>query len=110
AETGRWLYPRTQAGILHLTRNEAMDLAADTIRVNSVSPGWTWCSLMDEVTRGEKKKTNRVGGPFHLLGRIGEPEEVAEAVVFLCSSHASFITGTDLSVDGCFSALVPELL
>src|SRR5438876_838676 len=109
AQTGRWLYPVTKAAILQLTRNEAMDLAADKIRVNSVSPGWTWCRLMDEVTHGDKKKTNRVGGPFHLLGRIGEPEEVAEAVVFLCSSHASFITGTDLAVDGGYSAMGPEM-
>ena len=109
AQTGRWLYPVTKAAILQLTRNEAMDLAADKIRVNSVSPGWTWCRLMDEVTHGDKKKTNRVGGPFHLLGRIGEPEEVAEAVAFLCSSHASFITGTDLAVDGGYSAMGPEM-
>jgi len=109
AQTGRWLYPVTKAAILQLTRNEAMDLAADKIRVNSVSPGWTWSRVMDELTHGDKAKTNRVGGPFHLLGRIGEPEEVAEAVLFLCSSHASFITGTDLAVDGGYSAMGPEM-
>jgi hypothetical protein len=109
AQTGRWLYPVTKAATLQLTRNEAMDLAADRIRVNSVSPGWTWCRLMDDLTHGDKAKTNRVGGPFHLLGRIGEPKEVAEAVMFLCSSHASFITGTDVAVDGGYSAMGPEM-
>jgi NAD(P)-dependent dehydrogenase (short-subunit alcohol dehydrogenase family) len=109
AQTGRWLYPVTKAAILQLTRNEAMDLAGDSIRVNSVSPGWTWCRLMDDLTHGDKAKTNRVGGPFHLLGRVGEPEEVAQAVLFLCSSHASFITGTDLAVDGGYSAMGPEM-
>ena len=109
AQTGRWLYPVTKAAILQLTRNEAMDLAKDKIRVNSVSPGWTWCRLMDELTHGDKEKTNRVGGAFHLLGRVGEPNEVAEAVLFLCSSHASFITGTDLAVDGGYSAMGPEM-
>jgi NAD(P)-dependent dehydrogenase (short-subunit alcohol dehydrogenase family) len=109
AQTGRWLYPVTKAATLQLTRNEAMDLAPDKIRVNSVSPGWTWSRVMDELTHGDKKKTNRVGGPFHLLGRVGEPEEVAEAVLFLCSSHASFITGTDLAVDGGYSAMGPEM-
>jgi hypothetical protein len=109
AQTGRWLYPVTKAAILQLTRNEAMDLAADGIRVASVSPGWTWCRLMSEVTHGDKVKTNKVGGPFHLLGRIGEPEEVAQAVLFLCSSHASFITGADLAVDGGYSAMGPEM-
>jgi NAD(P)-dependent dehydrogenase (short-subunit alcohol dehydrogenase family) len=109
AQTGRWLYPVTKAATLQLTRNEAMDLASDKIRVNSVSPGWTWCRLMDELTHSDKAKTNRVGGSFHLLGRIGEPEEVAEAVLFLCSDHASFITGTDLAVDGGYSAMGPEM-
>ena len=109
AQTGRWLYPVAKAATLQLTRNEAMDLAADKIRVNSVSPGWTWSRVMDELTHGDKAKTNRVGGPFHLLGRVGEPEEVAHAVVFLCSSQASFITGTDLAVDGGYSAMGPEM-
>jgi NAD(P)-dependent dehydrogenase (short-subunit alcohol dehydrogenase family) len=108
AQTGRWLYPVTKAAILQLTRNEAMDLAPDRIRVNAISPGWTWCRLMDELTHGDKTKTNRVGGPFHLLGRIGEPEEIAQGVLFLCSDHASFITGTDLAVDGGYSAMGPE--
>jgi NAD(P)-dependent dehydrogenase (short-subunit alcohol dehydrogenase family) len=109
AQTGRWLYPVTKAAILQLTRNEAMDLAGDHIRVNSVSPGWTWCRLMDELTHGNQEKTDRVGGAFHLLGRVGRPEEVAEAVLFLCSSNASFITGTDLAVDGGYSAMGPEM-
>ena len=109
AQTGRWLYPVTKAAILQLTRNEAMDLAADQIRVNSISPGWTWSRVMDELTHGDKAKTNRVGGPFHLLGRVGEPEEVAQGVLFLCSSHASFVTGTDLAVDGGYSAMGPEM-
>jgi NAD(P)-dependent dehydrogenase (short-subunit alcohol dehydrogenase family) len=109
AQTGRWLYPVTKAAILQLTRNEAMDLAADKIRVNSISPGWTWSRVMDELTHGDKAKTNRVGGPFHLLGRVGEPEEVAQGVLFLCSSHASFVTGTDLAVDGGYSAMGPEM-
>jgi hypothetical protein len=109
ALTGRWLYPVTKAAILQLTRNEAMDLAPDKIRVNSVSPGWTWCRLMAELTHGDKAKTNQVGGKFHLLGRVGEPQEIAEAVLFLCSSHASFITGTDLAVDGGYSTMGPEM-
>ena len=109
AQTGRWLYPVTKAATLQLTRNEAMDLASDKIRVNSISPGWTWSRVMDELTHGDKEKTNRVGGPFHLLGRVGEPEEVAQGVMFLCSSHASFVTGTDLAVDGGYSAMGPEM-
>jgi NAD(P)-dependent dehydrogenase (short-subunit alcohol dehydrogenase family) len=109
AQPSRMLYPTTKAATLQLTRNEAMELATDKIRVNSVSPGWTWCRLMDEWTHGDKDKTNKVGGAFHLLRRVGEPREVADAVLFLCSSHASFITGTDLAVDGGYSAMGPEM-
>lgn len=109
AQTGRWLYPVTKAAMLQLTRNEAMDLAPDKIRVNSLSPGWTWSRVIRELSGDDRVKANRVGGPFHLLGRIGEPEEVAEAVLFLCSDHASFMTGSDLAVDGGYSAMGPEM-
>jgi NAD(P)-dependent dehydrogenase (short-subunit alcohol dehydrogenase family) len=108
AQTGRWLYPVSKAAIVQLTRNAAMDLAADRIRVNSVSPGWTWCRLMDELTQGDRARTDRVAAAFHLLGRAGSPDEVARAVLFLCSDEASFITGTDLAVDGGYSAMGPE--
>lgn len=108
AQTGRWIYPVSKAAILQLTRNQAMDLAPDGIRVNAVSPGWTWSNIMDELTGGDRGKTDRVAAPFHLLRRTGDPEEVAAAVLFLCSDEASFITGTDIRVDGGYTAMGPE--
>lgn len=108
AQTGRWLYPVSKAAILQLTRNQAMDLAPDGIRVNAVSPGWTWSNIMDELTGGDRAKTDRVAAPFHLLKRTGDPEEVAAAVLFLCSDEAGFITGTDIRVDGGYTAMGPE--
>lgn len=108
AQTGRWVYPVSKAAILQLTRNQAMDLAPQGIRVNAVSPGWTWSNIMDQLTGGNRTKTDAVAAPFHLLGRVANPEEVASAVLFLCSDDASFITGTDLCVDGGYTAMGPE--
>lgn len=108
AQTGRWLYPATKAAIVQVTRSEAMDLAPDGIRVNSVSPGWTWSRIMSELSHDDRAHTDEVAAPFHLLGRAGNPDEVAQAVLFLCSEDASFITGADLPVDGGYSAMGPE--
>lgn len=108
AQTGRWLYPVGKAALVQLTRNMAMDLAADGIRVNSVSPGWTWSKVMVELSGDDRAKTDRVAAPFHLLGRVGDPEEVAEVVLFLCSDNASVVTGADYAADGGYSAMGPE--
>ncbi len=102
-----FVYSVTKAAILGATRNEALKLAEHGIRVNSVSPGWTWSNPMMQFF-GEREKVDAVAANLQLPGRTAEPEEVAEAVVFLASSRASFITGEDLAVDGGYTAIGPE--
>ena len=108
AQPGRMLYAVSKAAILGMTRNQAAALAPHNIRVNSVSPGWTWSNVIKQLSGDDRAKTDRIAAPLHMLGRAGEAEEVANTVLFLCSDQASFITGTDIAVDGGYTALGPE--
>ncbi len=107
-QAGRALYPACKAAILQLTRNEAMELAPHRIRVNSIAPGWTWSASIERATGGDRAKADRVGADYHPLGRVGNPDEVASAVLFLCSDEASFITGVNLPVDGGHAMTGPD--
>lgn len=105
---GRAIYPASKAAVLQLTRNQAVDLAPRGIRVNSVSPGWTWSDPLARMSGGNRAVADAAAATTQPLGRAGDAEEVAAAVVFLCTPAASFVTGTDLAVDGGFSMLGPD--
>jgi NAD(P)-dependent dehydrogenase (short-subunit alcohol dehydrogenase family) len=108
AQPGRWTYNACKGAILSLTRCQALDLSAQGIRVNSVSPGWTWTPEVDRAAGGERARWEPVWGKFHMLRRCAEPREVARAILFLCSEDASFITAADLHVDGGYLGLGSE--
>jgi NAD(P)-dependent dehydrogenase (short-subunit alcohol dehydrogenase family) len=84
-----------------------MDLAPEGIRVNAVSPGWTWSNIMDQLTVATAPRPT--ASPHRSTpGPRRRPREVAAAVLFLCSDEAGFITGTDIRVDGGYTAMGPE--
>jgi NAD(P)-dependent dehydrogenase (short-subunit alcohol dehydrogenase family) len=105
---GRALYPASKAALIQFTRNLAVTLAPDGIRAVTVSPAWTWSPATEQLAHGSLDTADRVARPFHPLGRMGRGAEVAQAVAFLCSDEASWITGCDVPVDGGFSSLGPD--
>lgn len=99
-------YHSSKGAIVTFTRSAALHYAKDNIRVNAVHPGfmprmWFKDATPDDLAAEEFHKENLKLVP---MGRIGQPIEVANAVLFLASDEASYITGTDLVVDGGFLA------
>lgn len=108
AQPNRWTYNASKGAIVALTKCQALDLAPDGIRVNAVSPGWIWTPEVQKAAAGDRAKWEPIWGRYHMLRRLGEPREVARVILFLCSADASFITGTELAVDGGYLGLGSE--
>jgi NAD(P)-dependent dehydrogenase (short-subunit alcohol dehydrogenase family) len=102
----RAVYSATKGAIVILTRNMALDYARYQIRVNCVCPGFTRTALIGRLLQ-DPERTRRLT-EMHPLGRLGTPEDIANAVLFLASDESSWITGQALAVDGGFSAGRPE--
>jgi NAD(P)-dependent dehydrogenase (short-subunit alcohol dehydrogenase family) len=101
---GRAAYCATKGALIQLAKVMAIDHAPQNIRVNTLSPGAV--ETQRTLNRyGSFAAANRAIGPKHLLGRLGRPEEVAGAAVYLASDAASFVTGSDLLVDGGYTAI-----
>lgn len=108
AQPNRWTYNAAKGAVDQLTKCSALDLAPMKIRVNSVSPGWIWTQEVDKAANFDREKYDLIWGKYHMLRRCGMPSEVATAIRFLCTADASFITGTDLPVDGGYLGLGGE--
>jgi meso-butanediol dehydrogenase / (S,S)-butanediol dehydrogenase / diacetyl reductase len=87
-----------------LTKSAAIEGATHNIRVNSILPGLIWSDGWKRMAGPEPDKTKANLGPTIPMKRVGEPREVAEAIVFLASDEARFITGIEMAVDGGKSA------
>jgi NAD(P)-dependent dehydrogenase (short-subunit alcohol dehydrogenase family) len=94
-------YSAANAGVHALVHNIALELAGDKIRINAVAPAVVETPLYSTfLTKEQVEKTLPTFNAFHPLGRIGQPGDVAEAILFLASDQSCWITGTILPVDG----------
>ncbi len=111
AQIDRWTYNTSKGAVNQLTRCQALDLARYNIRVNSVSPGWTWTREVNkaaDMDGGGRDKWEPIWGKYAMLNRCADPIECTGPILFLLSDDASFITGTDLPVDGGYLGMGPE--
>jgi len=96
----RGIYHASKHGVLGFTKSAALEYAARGIRVNAVCPGLIWTPMVDQMVadgQGEVMKAMEKSVPMQ---RAGRPEEIADAVLWLCSEAASYVTGQSISVDG----------
>ncbi|MEX2564610.1 MAG: SDR family oxidoreductase, partial [Cyclobacteriaceae bacterium] len=92
-------YVASKHAVIGLTKNAALEYGKMGIRVNVVCPGVIKTPMIDRFT-GKSKEVEKQFESMEPIGRLGEPEEVADAVLWLCSDASSFVTGHSLAVDG----------
>jgi NAD(P)-dependent dehydrogenase (short-subunit alcohol dehydrogenase family) len=92
-------YVASKHGVIGLTKSAALECATKGIRVNAVCPGVIHTEMIDRVT-GRDPAIEQQFVNMEPMGRMGTPEEIAEAAVWLCSPAASFVTGQALAIDG----------
>lgn len=97
---GRSAYSASKHAVIGLTRSAALDYAAKVIRINAVCPGMVNTPMAGFVTQNYDPEIVRRMVEQEPIGRFGEPEEIAAAVVWLCSPAASFMVGHAMTVDG----------
>ncbi|SCB13124.1 NAD(P)-dependent dehydrogenase, short-chain alcohol dehydrogenase family [Bradyrhizobium shewense] len=98
----RGIYHAAKHGIHGFTKSAALEYGTRGIRVNAICPGLIWTPMVDQMVtdgQGDALKAMEKSIP---MGRVGRPEEIANAVLWLCSDAASYVTGQSISVDGGF--------
>ena len=99
---GAAAYSASKHGVIGLTKSAALENAKSGIRINAVCPGFTETPMADRIFRVPAVRKYVLS--CHPIGRLGRPAEIAEAVVWMCSDRASFMTGQSLVLDGGFLA------
>src|SRR5438034_8895996 len=101
---GIGIYAASKHAVILLTKTAALEFSALGIRINAVNPAAIDTEMIDRLANGMKTKKDDLT-KFHPIDRLGRVEEVAEAVLWLCSDKASFVTGHSLIIDGGFTAI-----
>lgn len=96
-------YTASKHGVVGLTKTIALDYAKENIRCNAVCPGVIHTPMVDRFSGGTQEGLDAMAA-MEPVGRLGQPSEIADAVVYLCSDQASFVTGIAMPVDGAFVA------
>jgi NAD(P)-dependent dehydrogenase (short-subunit alcohol dehydrogenase family) len=99
-------YHAAKGGVRLMSKTDALFYAADGIRVNSVHPGFIWTPMVENVCRelGDVEAARRHLTKLHPIGRLGEPEDIAYGILYLASDEAKFVTGSELVIDGGYTA------
>jgi len=94
-------YCASKGGVISLTQTAALEYAQHGIRINAVCPGIIRTTMVDRTIGGDPKKEEQYTA-LEPIGRLGKPEEIAKAVLWLCSDEASFVVGHPMVIDGGF--------
>ena len=94
----------TKGAVRQLSRSIALDFSGDGIRANSISPGAIETRRLLQRTPTMEQVRERMV-PLHPIGRLGQPEDIANAALYLAGDQSSFVTGSDMLVDGGFTAI-----
>jgi NAD(P)-dependent dehydrogenase (short-subunit alcohol dehydrogenase family) len=100
-------YHASKGAVRLMTKNDAITYAAERIRVNSIHPAYIWTPMVEShlrATSDDLEAAKADAGSVHPIGHMGEPDDIAWAVVYLASDEAKFITGAELVVDGGYTA------
>lgn len=100
-------YHASKGAVRLMSKNDALIYARDNIRVNSVHPGFIWTPMVENFAKDSgmgRQQADKALGAKHPLGHIGEPDDIAWGIVYLASTEAKFVTGTELVIDGGYTA------
>lgn len=97
------VYVASKHGVIGLTKNAALEYAKQGIRVNAVCPAGVHTPMLDRIVKSSPGLGDQLSA-MHPIGRIAKPEEIADAVLYLCSDSASFVTGHEMLIDGGYTA------